>query len=117
MQKLIINEPQAQIHTVDDTIFIVTPGIFMRYVMEFPQVQLVAKTEKTPVWRYMQKAFEKLRYHKRKDDSYSIWTCALEGPKSTKKVHGYLFNDPTILIPDIVYNNPYLKIFLNNQTS
>jgi len=33
----------------------------------------------------MQKAFEKLRYHKRKDDGYSIWTCAVEGPKSTKK--------------------------------
>lgn len=48
MQKLIINEPQAQIHTMDDTIFIVTPGIFMRYVMEFPQVQQVAKTEKIP---------------------------------------------------------------------
>ena len=50
MQKLIINEPQALIHTVDDTIFIVTPGIFMRYVMEFPQVQQVAKAEKTPAW-------------------------------------------------------------------
>lgn len=48
MQNLIINESQAQIHTVDDTIFIVTPGIFMRYVMEFPKVQQIAKTEKTP---------------------------------------------------------------------
>lgn len=65
----------------------------------------------------MQKAFEKLRYHKRKDDGYNIWTCAVEGPKSTKKVYSYLFNDPIILIPDIVYNNPYLKIILNNQTS
>lgn len=113
MQKLIINEPQALIHTVDDTIFIVTPGIFMRYVMEFPQVQQVAKTEKTPAWRYMQKAFEKLRYHKRLEDGYSIWTCAVEGPKSTKKVHGYLFDDPKMLIPDIVYNNPYLQVVAN----
>lgn len=113
MQKLIINEPQALIHTVDDTLFIITPGIFMRYVMEFPQVQQIAKVEKIPAWRYMQKTFEKLRYHKRKEDGYSIWTCAVEGPKSTKKVHGYLFNDPTILIPDIVYNNPYLKIIVN----
>lgn len=48
MQNLIINESQAQIHTVNDTIFIVTPGIFMRYVMEFPKVQQIAKTEKTP---------------------------------------------------------------------
>jgi hypothetical protein len=116
-QKLIINEAQALVHTVDDTIFIITPGIFMRYVQEFPQVQMLAKADKVPSWRYMQKAFEKLRYHKRKDDGYSIWTCAVEGPKSTKKVHGYLFDDPTILIPDIVYNNPYLKIILNNLTS
>ncbi|MCX8588475.1 MULTISPECIES: MobH family relaxase [unclassified Gilliamella] len=113
MQKLIINEPQALIHTVDDTLFIITPGIFMRYVMEFPQVQQIAKVEKIPAWRYMQKAFEKLKYHKRLECGYSIWTCAVEGPKSTKKVHGYLFDDPTILIPDIVYNNPYLKIIVN----
>jgi len=112
-RKLIINEPQALVHTVDDTLFIITPGIFMRYVMEFPQTQVIAKTEKIPAWRHMQKAFEKLKYHKRNDDGYSIWTCAIEGPKSTKKVHGYLFNDPTILIPDIVYNNPYLKIIVN----
>lgn len=112
-QKLIINEPQALLHTVDDTIFMITPGIFMRYVMEFPQVQTVAKAEKIPAWRYMQKAFEKLKYHKRLDDGYSIWTCAVEGPKSTKKVHGYLFNDPTILIPEVVYNNPYLKVIIN----
>lgn len=59
-QKLIINEPQALVHTVDDTIFIITPGIFMRYVMEFPQTQVIAKTEKIPAWRYMQKEFEKL---------------------------------------------------------
>lgn len=34
-QKLIINESQALIHTVDDTMFIITTGIFMRYIMEF----------------------------------------------------------------------------------
>ena len=77
MQKLIINEPQTLIHTVDDTIFIVTPSIFMRYVMEFPQVQPAAKAEKTPAWRYMQKAFEKLKYHKLTQDVYSIWTCVV----------------------------------------
>lgn len=110
-QKLIINEPQALVHTVDDTIFIITPGIFMRYVMEFPQTQVIAKTEKIPAWRYMQKAFEKLKYHQRSADGYSIWTCAVEGPKSTKKVYGYLFDKPTVIIPDIVYNNPYLKIY------
>jgi len=30
-------------------------------------------------------------------------------------VHGYLFNDPTILIPDIIYNSPYLKIISANK--
>ena len=97
---------------LDDTLFIITPGIFMRYVGEFQQVQKFAKTDKIPAWRYMQKVFEKLRLHKRTEDCYSIWTCAVERPKSTKKVYGYLFNDPTIIIPDIVYNNPYLKIII-----
>ncbi|MCO6524678.1 MAG: DNA-binding domain-containing protein [Candidatus Schmidhempelia sp.] len=51
MQKLIINEPQALIHTVDDTLFIITLGIFMRYVIEFPQVLQIAKIEKISAWR------------------------------------------------------------------
>lgn len=114
-QKLIINEPQALVHTVEDTLFIITPGIFMRYVGEFPQTQLIAKTEKIPAWRYIQKSFEKLKYHKRTEDGYSIWTCMVEGPKSSKKVHGYLLNDPTIIIPDVVYNNPYLKIIIDTN--
>lgn len=35
-------------------------------------------------WRDMQTTFEKLKYHKRTEDGYSIQTCAVEG-KSTKK--------------------------------
>lgn len=85
----------------------------MRCVGEFPQAQVFAKTEKIPAWCYMQKAIEKLKYHQRSEDGYSICTCLVEGPKSTKKVHGYLFNDSTMLLPDIIYNNPYLKIIAN----
>lgn len=60
MQKLIINEPQALIHTVDDTLFIITPGIFMRYVMEFPQVQQIAKVEKIPACDICKKPLKSL---------------------------------------------------------
>lgn len=47
-QKLIISDPQILVHTVNDTIFIITPDIFMRCVGEFPQAQVFAKTEKCP---------------------------------------------------------------------
>ncbi|MWP47424.1 conjugal transfer nickase/helicase domain-containing protein [Gilliamella sp. Pas-s27] len=42
-QELIINEPQSLVHTVDDTLLIIIPSIFMRYVGEFPQTQIIAK--------------------------------------------------------------------------
>lgn len=90
-QKLIINEPQALVHTVNDIIFKVTPDIFMHNVQEFPQVQSLEKANNKPSRRYMQKAFEKLKFHKQLDKGLSISTYLIEEPKNTKKVHSYLF--------------------------
>ena len=36
--KLVINDSQAKIHTVDGSVFLVTPGLFQRYVQEFPGI-------------------------------------------------------------------------------
>lgn len=111
-QKLTINNPQALVHTVEDSIYIVTPGIFMRYVQEFPQAQLLAKQENLPAWRWIQQNFEQLKVHRKQDGGLNIWTCnvAVPGKPLTKKVHGYLLAHPETILPEIMFNNPYLTV-------
>lgn len=108
-RKLIINDVKALVHTVDDTIFIVTPGIFLRYALEFPKVQQLAKDEKITEWLWVQKSFEKQKQHKKQTNGLNIWTYNTVGPKKAGRVHGYLFANPELILDDIPFNNPYLK--------
>lgn len=109
-QKLIINDVKALVHTVDNTLFIVTPGIFTRYATEFPKVQQLAKAENIEVWLWVQKRFEKQQQHKKQVNGLNIWTCQVTGPHRTNKVHGYLLANPELILPEISFNNPYLKL-------
>lgn len=78
--KLIINDSKAKIHTVGGTVFLVTPGLFQRYVQEFPCISLGADSAGEE-WRWVQKQFEKLKTHKKRDDGLNIWICQVEGPR------------------------------------
>lgn len=116
-QKLTINDPLALVHTVEDTLYIVTPGIFMRYSQEFPQIQPLANAENLPAWRWAQRQFEHLKIHKKQANGLNIWTCNVSIPQQnkTKKVHGYLLAHPEIILPEILFNNPYLTINKNHE--
>lgn len=114
-RKLIMNDAKAFVHTVDDTIFIATPGIFMRFAQEFPKVQALAKQAQLQDWLYVQRQFEKQRVHKKQLNGLNIWNCKVTGPRKTKQVSGYLFADPKIILPEISFNNPYLKILNNDK--
>jgi len=109
-RKLIINDAKAMVHTVADTVYLVTPGIFMRYAQEFPAVSALAQKENIPEWRWVQKQFEKLGLHKRQENGLNIWTCTVTGPRRTRRVHGYLLLEPARVIPEITHNNPYLAV-------
>src|SRR5690606_11947158 len=41
-RKLIINDAKALVHTIDDTAYLVSPGVFQRYAQEHPQVAVLA---------------------------------------------------------------------------
>ena len=109
-RRLIINEARALVHTVADTIYLVTPGIFTRYAQEFPAVGALAKLEKVPEFRWVQKRFEKLKVHKKQPNGLNIWTCSVSGPHRTRQVHGYLLLEPADIWPEISFNNPYLAL-------
>lgn len=109
-RRLIINEARALVHTVADTIYLVTPGIFTRYAQEFPAVGALAKQEKVPEFRWVQKRFEKLKVHKKQPNGLNIWTCSVSGPHRTRTVHGYLLLSPADILPEVPFNNPYLAL-------
>jgi integrating conjugative element relaxase (TIGR03760 family) len=107
--KLIINDSKAKIHTVSGSVFLVTPGLFQRYAQEFPGISQGADQE-IEEWRWVQKQFEKLKIHKKRDDGLNIWICQVEGPRKKANLKGYLLETPALLLNIVPADNPFLKI-------
>ncbi|WP_449123942.1 MobH family relaxase [Pseudomonas viridiflava] len=107
--KLIINDSKAKIHTVDGTVFLVTPGLFQRYIQEFPDVSLGA-CQGIEEWRWVQKQFEKLKLHKKRDNGLNIWTCKVQGPRKKTYLKGYLIIESASLIKNPPPDNPALTL-------
>ncbi|WP_339420392.1 MobH family relaxase [Pseudomonas sp. RL_105y_Pfl1_103] len=109
--KLIINDSKAKIHTVDGSVFLVTPGIFQRYAQEFPGISMGADYEGEE-WRWVQKQFERLKTHKKRDDGLNIWLCQVEGPRKKAKLKGYLLEHPALFFEagSMPADNPFLKL-------
>ncbi|WP_103308177.1 MULTISPECIES: MobH family relaxase [unclassified Pseudomonas] len=109
--KLIINDSKAKIHTVGGTVFLVTPGLFQRYIQEFPCISLGADSAGEE-WRWVQKQFEKLKTHKKRDDGLNIWICQVEGPRKKGTLKGYLLENPALLFETgpVPADNPFLKV-------
>ncbi|HCS07631.1 MAG TPA: relaxase [Pseudomonas sp.] len=107
--KLIINDSKAKIHTVSGSVFLVTPGLFQRYVQEFPGVSQDSDQE-IEEWRWVQKQFEKLKVHRKRDNGLNIWACQVQGPRKRTTLKGYLIEDPKHFFELIPPDNPFLKI-------
>nr|WP_288357126.1 MobH family relaxase [uncultured Pseudomonas sp.] len=108
--KLVINDAKALIHTVDGTAFVVSPGLFKRYAQEHPHLQAEAKARQLEPWQLVQRAFEKLKQHRKTTDSLNIWTCEVVGPRKTKNLKGYLLQDPMSVFNQVPFDNASLKL-------
>ena len=109
-RRLIINDAKALVHTVSDTAYLVSPGVFQRYAQEHPQVGMLAKQDNQPDWQWVQKRFERLQLHRKQPNGLNIWTCEVTGPRKSRRLHGYLLMEPSRLFVDLPPNNPYLKM-------
>lgn len=108
--RLIMNDAKALIHTVEHTLYLVSPGLFQRYAQEHPQIASLAKQEKLADWEWIQKQFEQLKLHRKQPNGLNIWTCHITGPRKSRRLHGYLLKDPGDLLGELALNNPYLTI-------
>ena len=109
-RKLIINDAKALVHTVDGTVYLISPGVFQRYAQEHLQVAKLAKSKELPGWQWVQKRFEKLGLHRKQDNGLNIWTCEVKGPRKSRRVHGYLLSTSDELFDHPPSDNPYLKL-------
>ncbi len=109
-RRLIINDAKALVHSVADTAYLVSPGVFQRYAQEHPQTARLAKQENLADWQWIQKRFEKLQLHRKQGDGRNIWTCEVTGPRKSRRLHGYLLREPSSLFDEVPPNNPYLSV-------
>ncbi|GGO76423.1 hypothetical protein GCM10011348_03590 [Marinobacterium nitratireducens] len=109
-RKLIINDAKALVHTVADTVFLVSPGVFHRYAQEHPQIAAWAKEDQQQDWQWVQKLFEKLQLHRKQPNGLNIWTCEVTGPRKSRRLHGYLLQGSSNLFDETPSNYPYLVV-------
>ncbi len=116
-RKLIINDAKALVHTVDGTAYLVSPGVFQRYVQEHPEIQALARQDDLHDWQWVQKRFEKLGLHRKQGSGLNIWTCEVTGPRKSRRLHGYLLAAPSTLFAEVPADNPYLSLARNSAPS
>ena len=109
-RSIIINDAKAQVHTVAGTAMLVTPGIFKRYILEFPHIEQQAKAQQVNAWQMVQRSFEKLKLHKKTAKHLNIWTCDVVGPRKTKQLKGYLLIDPLTIFSEAPFDNVSLSL-------
>lgn len=116
-RKLKINEPDALVHTVDGTAFLVSPGIFRRFIAEHPRYATPKLSSRASDWEALQKEFERTRSHRKQHDGRNIWTCEVRGARRTRRLHGYLLLDGTELLPTLPPDNRHLSLILHAAPS
>lgn len=109
-RKIIINEANALVHTVAETVFLVTPGIFQRYAQEHLQCATLAKAEDISDWVWAQKQFGRLGLHRKQANGLNVWTCEVSGPRKSNRLNGYLLNSAEVVFEQAMPDNPYLRL-------
>ncbi len=104
------NTRAAKVHSVAGTAFVVSPGIFHRYVQEHPETAEVAQLQGTDDWRWVQRCFEKQRVHRKGSTGLNIWVCELQDLRKTRDIKGYLFKDPLLIFAETPADNPALRL-------
>ncbi|EKJ3309004.1 TPA: DNA-binding domain-containing protein [Escherichia coli] len=103
--KITVNDAKAPVHMVQGKILLVSPGIFKLYIAMTSGD--ISGTE----WTKIQKSFQKLGLHLRGNDGINIFMCAVQGPRRTGRVKGYLLEKPALIFGNSVpEDNPYLSV-------
>ncbi|MFZ0256552.1 MAG: MobH family relaxase, partial [Gammaproteobacteria bacterium] len=75
-----VNTVNARIHTVDEGVLLVSPGIFKDF----------NPTE----WHSVQKRFQKLKLHRKTPEDTNVWTYAVNGKRKQSLIKGFVIPNP-----------------------
>jgi len=97
-----INTDNAQLHTVEEGLLIVSPALFRRYLRHVDHLEL----------EELQRGFQSLGIHRMMAPNQPIWIYRQQGKKRNSKLRGMLISDPlTVLdldsLPEV---NPLLTV-------
>ncbi|EOV0286007.1 MobH family relaxase [Salmonella enterica] len=105
--KIAVNDAQARVHMVEGKVFLVSPEIFKLYIK-------TTSGKTGDEWKLAQKSFQKLKIHCRDNEGINIYTCEVRGPRKTRKVKGYLLDNPELIFGNTIpEDNPYLSVINN----
>lgn len=108
-RSLKINDSKAMVHSVDGTLFLVTPQLFQQCA----SLKISAtddSLDNDAEWRLLQKQFEKLKLHRKQHDGTNIWTCQARGPRKQSYLKGYLLQSPKTVIETLPPDNSFLSL-------
>ena len=110
-----MNDSRAQVHIVDSKVFLVTPGIFQRFASQFPELQKLNSDPDIKEWRVVQKAFEGLQLHIKREDDLNIWQCSVRGPRvKGNNLNGYML-PINVLLSSKPHDNPFITLKKNES--
>lgn len=104
---LIINDSKAQVHIVNEHVFLVSPGIFKRF-----SAKVLGDEGR---WKSVQTRFQKLGHHLRDGDK-NIHQVLVDGPNKKSHLKGYLIKDPSLVMRKKVPDNRLLTLEKNQKT-
>lgn len=104
---IIINDTKAQVHIVDGTYFLVSPGIFKRY-----SAKVLGDGAR---WKSVQTRFQKLGLHLREDNK-NIHQVIVDGPNKQSRLQGYLIKEAALITKKRPVNNRLLTLEKNYGT-
>jgi integrating conjugative element relaxase (TIGR03760 family) len=97
-----INTDNAQLHSVEEGLLIVSPAIFRRYLRSVDHLEL----------EELQRGFQSLGIHRMMAPNQPIWTYRQQGKKRNSRLRGMLIADPlTVLdLDDLPEANPLVTV-------
>ncbi|PSS58935.1 MobH family relaxase [Pseudomonas sp. BBP2017] len=106
--RLVVNDSKAKIHTVDGCFFLVSPGIFQRYVVEHSE--FADSNGSSEAWKDIQRNFERLNKHLKRPSGQNIWSCKVKGPRKSSVLNGYVLRDGSVISTRQPTDNPFLRL-------
>lgn len=105
--KLVVNHTKALVHVVEDSYFLVSPGIFKRFCA------LTYGSEKP--WNKVQQRFQNLRLHQKPSSDRNIFEVEVRGPNRKGNVlKGFLLKSDCGLTPQL-QNNVFLSLKVEGE--